>query len=168
MTDITGTVCDIEGKPNLVILRRFRATADEVWRELTSSDRLERWIGRWEGDPASGHVTFFMTAEDPDASGEDYTILECDRPRRFVGDTSAGAGAWRLWFELAEDSPGDTVLTFGQRLGPEDEVGSIGPGWEYYLDRLVAAHAGVDVATVSWSDYFPALQPGYERLVAAG
>ena len=168
MTEITGNVCDIDGKPNLVILRRFRATADEVWRELTESARLERWIGRWEGDPATGHVTFFMTAEDPDASGEEYTILECDRPRRFAGDTAATSGAWHLWFELAPDEHGDTVLTFGQRLGPEDEVGSIGPGWEYYLDRLVAAQAGVDVDTVNWDDYVPALQPGYERLVAGG
>jgi uncharacterized protein YndB with AHSA1/START domain len=168
MTDITGNVCDIDGKPNLVILRRFHASADEVWRELTDSARLERWIGRWEGDPASGHVTFYMTAEDPDAAGEEYTILECDRPRRFAGDTSAGSGAWHLWFELAPDEHGDTVLTFGQRLGPEDEVGSIGPGWEYYLDRLVAVQAGVDVRSVKWDDYFPALQPGYERLIAGG
>ncbi|MFC8680433.1 SRPBCC domain-containing protein [Microbacterium ureisolvens] len=167
MTDITGTVAKIDGAPNLVILRRFRATADEVWRHLTESELLERWIGRWEGDPASGHVTFYMTAEGQDPEPEEYTILECDRPRRFAGDTSQGGGAWHLWFELAEDSPGDTVLTFGQRLNPGEDVGSIGPGWEYYLDRLVAAQAGVDVATVNWDDYFPALQPGYERLVAA-
>ncbi len=166
MTDITGTVTKIDGHPHLVILRRFPVSAEEVWRELTDSTRLERWIGRWEGDPRSGHVTFFMTAEAADAPGEEYTILECDRPRRFAGDTSAGSGSWHLWFELAEDSPGDTVLTFGQRLNPGEDVGSIGPGWEYYLDRLVAAQAGVDVATVDWNDYFPALQAGYERLVA--
>ena len=146
MTDITGTVAKIDGAPNLVILRRFRATADDVWRELTESDRLHRWIGRYEGDPASGHVTFYMTAEDQDAEPEEYTILECDRPRRFAGDT---------------------VLTFGQRLNPGEDVGSIGPGWEYYLDRLVAVHAGLDPDDVKWDDYFPALQPGYERLVAA-
>jgi len=167
MTTITGTVAKIDGHPNLVILRRFRATADEVWRELTESERLERWIGRWEGDPATGHVTFFMTSESEDAAPEEYTILECDRPRRFAGDTSQDAGAWHLWFELVEESPGDTVLTFGQRLNPTEDVGSIGPGWEYYLDRLVAAQAGLDPASVNWDDYFPALQPEYERLVAA-
>ncbi|MBW9094464.1 SRPBCC domain-containing protein [Microbacterium jejuense] len=167
MTDITGTVAKIDGQANLVILRRFAATADEVWRELTESARLERWIGRWEGDPRTGHVTFFMTAEGDDAPPAEYTIHECDAPRRFAGDTAPDAGGWHLWFELAEDSPGDTVLTFGQRLDAGDDVGSIGPGWEYYLDRLVAAHAGVDVATVAWDDYFPALQPAYERLVAA-
>ena len=63
MTTITGTVTKIDGDPHLVILRRFHATADEVWRELTESERLERWIGRWEGDPKTGHVSFFMTAE---------------------------------------------------------------------------------------------------------
>ena len=88
MTTITGTVAKIDGHPHLVILRRFRASADEVWRELTESDRLERWIGRWEGDPATGHVTFFMTSESADAAPEEYSILECDRPRRFAGDTS--------------------------------------------------------------------------------
>ena len=59
------------------------------------------------------------------------------------------------------------MLTFGQRLNPGEDVGSIGPGWEYYLDRLVAAHAGLDPADVRWDDYFPALQAEYERLVAA-
>ena len=167
MTTITGTVTKIDGHPHLVILRRFHATADEVWRELTESERLERGIGRWEGDPKTGHVTFFMTAEGQEPEPEEYTILECDRPHRFAGDTSQGEGSWHLWFELAEETPGDTVLTFGQRLNPGEDVGSIGPGWEYYLDRLVAAQAGLDADDVQWDDYFPALQPEYERLVAA-
>ncbi|MET0734977.1 MAG: SRPBCC domain-containing protein [Microbacterium sp.] len=167
MTTITGTVADIDGHPNLVITRRFAASADEIWRELTESDRLERWIGRWEGDPASGSVSFSMTAEGQDVEPEAYTILECDRPRRFAGDTSQGAGAWHLWFELSERD-GETTLTFGQRLNPGEDVGSIGPGWEYYLDRLVAAHAGVDADSLEWDHYFPAMQPDYERLVAGG
>jgi uncharacterized protein YndB with AHSA1/START domain len=167
MTTITGTVTKIDGDPHLVILRRFGASADDVWRELTESERLERWIGRWEGDPKTGRVTFFMTAEGTDAEPEEYTILECDRPRRFAGDTSQGEGSWHLWFELAEEGPGDTVLTFGQRLNPGEDVGTIGPGWEYYLDRLVAAQAGLDADGVRFDDYFPALQPEYERLVAA-
>ncbi len=166
MTTITGTVAKIDGAPNLVILRRFRASPEEVWRELTQSERLERWIGRWEGDPSTGRVTFFMTAENQDAEPEEYTILECDPPRRFSGDTSQAGGAWHLWFELAEQD-GDTILTFGQRLNPTEDVGTIGPGWEYYLDRLVAAQAGLDADSVQWDDYFPALQPAYEELVAA-
>ena len=164
---ITGAVLDIGGAPNLVLRRTFAARAPEIWRELTASPRLERWIGRWEGDPKSGRVSFFMTAEGEDVPAEEYTILECDPPRRFAGDTSASSGAWHLWFELAE-ADGATTLTFGQRLNPGEDVGSIGPGWEYYLDRLVAVHEGRDAATVAWEDYYPAMQPAYERLVAGG
>lgn len=164
MTEITGTVTDIDGQQNLVITRTLAGTAEDVWDWLTSSDLLSQWIGRWEGDPRTGHVTFFMTAEAGDAEPELYTILECDRPRRFAGDTSQGAGAWHLWFELAE-SGGGTTLTFGQRLNPGEDVGSIGPGWEYYLDRMIAARSGGDVASVAWDDYFPAMQAGYAALV---
>src|SRR3954452_16101647 len=166
-TDITGTVTDIGGKPNLVLTRTFVTTAEDLWQELTVSARLERWIGRWEGDPKSGHVDFFMTAEGEDPPPEQYTILECDPPRRFAGDTSAGSGSWHLWFELVPRGE-STVLMFGQRLNPGEDVGSIGPGWEYYLDRLVAVTKGQDADSVAWDDYFPALQPAYERLVAAG
>ncbi|GAA1956775.1 SRPBCC domain-containing protein [Microbacterium deminutum] len=166
-TDITGTVTDIGGTPNLVLTRTFAAPAPEVWRELTESARLARWIGRWEGDPKSGHVAFYMTAEDAEAPAEEYTIVECDPPRKFAGDTSAAGGGWHLWFELVPKGE-VTTLMFGQRLNPGEDVGSIGPGWEYYLDRLVAAHLGKDVAAIAWDDYFPAMQPAYERLVAGG
>jgi uncharacterized protein YndB with AHSA1/START domain len=166
-TDITGTVTDIDGHPNLVLTRVFGAPATQVWRELTVSSHLARWIGRWEGDPKSGHIAFFMTAEDEEAPPEEYTIVECDPPRRFTGITSAGTGSWHLWFELVARGE-STMLIFGHRLGPEDDVGSIGPGWEYYLDRLVAVSKGRDAATVAWNDYFPALQPAYQRLVAGG
>ena len=98
---ITGTVTDIDGAPNLVLTRTFAAPAAEVWRELTESERLERWIGRWEGDPKSGRVVFFMTAEGEEPIPEEYTILECDPPRRFAGDTSAGTGSW-LWLSVTQ------------------------------------------------------------------
>ena len=166
-TDITGTVTDIDGHPNLVLTRVFPIPAADLWRELTESARLAQWIGRWEGDPKSGKVVFFMTAEDEEAPPEEYTILECDPPRRFAGDTSAGSGSWHLWFELIAKGE-STMLIFGQRLNPGEDVGSIGPGWEYYLDRLVAVQKGRDAASVAWDDYFPAMQPAYQTLVAGG
>lgn len=166
MTAITGRLLSIDAAPHVVLTRRFAASADEMWREMTESDRLERWIGRWEGDPASGTVQFFMTAERQDAAAEEYTILECTPPRRFAGDTSLEGGSWHVWFEL-DETDGETTLTFGQRLNPTDDIGMIAPGWEYYLDRLVAANAGADPDSVRWADYFPVMQPEYERLVAA-
>jgi hypothetical protein len=32
----------------------------------------------------------------------------------------------------------------------------VGPGWDYYLDRLVAAETGGDVAAIDFTDYHPA------------
>ncbi|MEU1971509.1 SRPBCC domain-containing protein [Microbacterium sp. NPDC019599] len=164
MTPIrTGDVRLIDGEPNLIITRTFGSPAEAVWQTLTESERLREWIGYWEGDPTTGHVSFFMTSEAEDPEPERYTILECDRPRRFAGDTSQGSGAWHLWFELDEIA-GVTTLTFGQRLNPGEDVGSIGPGWEYYLDRAEAAHEGRDVAAIAWDDYYPALRDEYAAL----
>ena len=72
-----------------------------------------------------------------------------------------GDDQWRLRFELSE-SDGVTTLVFAQALVAD--VGSVGPGWEYYLDRLDAALADRDVAAVSWDAYFPAMQAYYEGL----
>ncbi|MDO5682158.1 MAG: ATPase, partial [Propionibacteriaceae bacterium] len=48
---------------DLVFTRTIAAPVAEVWSRLAESDRLDTWIGRFEGDPASGEVDFFMTAE---------------------------------------------------------------------------------------------------------
>ena len=40
----------------------------------------------------------------------------------------------------------------------------VGPGWEYYLDRLVAAETGGDVAAIDFDDYHPAQSDYYRAL----
>ncbi|WP_243075384.1 SRPBCC domain-containing protein [Microbacterium sp. SS28] len=156
----TGSVVMIDGEPHLVLIRTFGSPAEAVWQTFTDSERLRDWIGYWEGDPTTGAVSFFMTAEGDVVEPELYTILECDRPRRFAGETGSG---WHLWFELHEEA-GVTTLRFGQRIDEGLDVGSIGPGWEYYLDRALEAHEGRDAAAVVWDDYFPALQDEYAAL----
>jgi uncharacterized protein YndB with AHSA1/START domain len=159
----TGDVVTIDGEPNLVITRSFGSPAESVWQTMTDPHRLRDWIGYWEGDPTTGHVSFFMTAENDEPEPQRYTILECDRPRRFAGVTGDEGGGWHLWFELDEVA-GVTTLTFGQRLKPGEDLGSIGPGWEYYLDRAEEAHEGRDAAAVVWADYYPALRDEYAAL----
>ncbi len=45
-------------------------------------------------------------------------------------------------------------------------VGSVGPGWEYYLERLAAVVAGGDADACDFDEFYPALEPHYRR--AAG
>ena len=143
------------------LTRRFRAPIDAVWAAMTESERMQRWIGRWEGDPRTGRVDFFMTAEGEDVPASEYRIEVCDPPHRLVGSTSVGEEQWRLRFEL-DESDGVTTVVFAQAI--VDDVGSVGPGWEYYLDRLDAALADGDVAAVSWDAYYPTMRPYYEGL----
>lgn len=142
--------------------RQFRAPIDDVWAAMTESERLERWIGRWEGDPAAGTITFFMTAEGDDVEPEEFVIRQCDPPRHFAADTSVDEGAWHLRFELSHDE-GVTTVLFAQVIG-DDPLGSVGPGWEYYLDRLARALDGKNAATVDWNDYYPSMSEYYETL----
>lgn len=156
----TGSISTIDGALHLVLVRRFNAPATEIWAELTESRLLERWIGRWEGDPASGSVDFYMTAESAEATAERYTIIRCEAPHHFAGDTASESFNWHLYFDLTE-SAGTTTLSFGQRLNPSDNPAEIGPGWEYYLDRLTAAREGRPVDEVLWDNYYPRLSVAY-------
>ncbi|MGB7449601.1 MAG: SRPBCC domain-containing protein, partial [Ornithinimicrobium sp.] len=143
---------------------RFRAPVDHVWAAVTDPERLERWIGTWEGDPASGEVVFRMTAEGPDAPPEPLTIHECRAPHVLKASVGLGDEPGMTWsWELDLHQEGDvTTLTFAQSVAGSIPVHDVGPGWEYYLDRLVADLGGGDVAAVDFEDYYPE-QSGYYR-----
>ena len=150
----------------LVFTRTFRAPAADVWAACTDPERMQRWIGTWSGDPASGEIAFRMTAEGEDVPEEVYLVEACEPPHRFVlrsrdaspfsEDGSGPRVVWRLGLELAE-AGGVTTLTFVQDV-PDGPVGpevaaSVGPGWDYYLDRLVTALDGADVGRVDFPPY---------------
>jgi uncharacterized protein YndB with AHSA1/START domain len=151
-----------DGTSYVVFTRTFAAPIEDVWAAVTEPERLVRWIGTWSGDPASGSVAFRMTAEGEDVAEQDYLIDVCEPPRRLVTRSRIGDDpfVWQLELDLAE-SDGVTTLTFGQVMADPDMAENVGPGWDYYLDRLVAAEAGRDVAEVTWGDYYPAQSDFY-------
>ncbi len=157
----TGTIGEGPRGPELQLVRRFPDRIEDVWAAMTESAQLERWIGRWEGDPRTGRVTFFMTAEG-DVPAQDYRIVECVPPHRFAGHTRVGQQTWHLRFELKHDD-GVTTLLFAQLLG-EDDLGTVGPGWEYYLDRLSRVLDDADARDIDWDDYYPAMREYYSAL----
>ena len=154
------------GAGHLVFTRTFAAPLEDVWAACTEPARMERWIGTWTGDPAAGEIAFRMTAEGDDVPEEVYLVEVCEPPRRFVvrsRDAASfspdGAGpqvTWQHTLELREED-GQTTLTFTQVVpdGPEggDMVASVGPGWDYYLDRLVTAYGGGDPGQVVFEPY---------------
>jgi uncharacterized protein YndB with AHSA1/START domain len=150
----------------LVFTRTFAAPVADVWAACTEPARMERWIGTWTGDPASGEVSFRMTAEGDDVPEEPYLVESCEPPTRFVirsrdsypfsPDGSGPQVQWQHTLELSE-AEGVTTLVFTQVVpdGPlgADMVASVGPGWDYYLDRLVTSYAGGDLAQVVFEPY---------------
>lgn len=158
----TGRLRRTDGRLVLFVDRTFAAPIEDVWAAITEPDRLARWIGTWSGDPASGSVLFAMTAEGQEPPGDAMEIRACDPPHRLAVTSQVGQDRWYLDVELSE-SDGVTTLSFHQADVPEHDAASVGPGWEYYLDRLVAAETGGDVGAVDFErDYYPAMAGHYD------
>lgn len=153
-----------EVKPDGLYLqfdRLFHAPIEDVWFSLTNPTATRAWIGTYTGSPATGGVRFKMTAEGDDAPWQNVSILECDAPHLFRIDVDNEPHSWRLQCRLRE-AGGLTTLTFAHRLDESTRVAEIGPGWDYYLDRLIAARAGL--AAPVWEDYFPRFSEHYRSL----
>ncbi|HEX5944940.1 MAG TPA: hypothetical protein VFY82_01625 [Acidimicrobiales bacterium] len=56
---------------------------------------------------------------------------------------------------------GTTELRFVHHLDADANAAEVGPGWEYYLDRLVASRAGAPPP--DFDDYYPAQSAYYEQ-----
>jgi uncharacterized protein YndB with AHSA1/START domain len=155
----TGRVAREGERVVLTLTREFRAPIEDVWASVTESDRLARWIGTWTGDPTSGRVGFTMTAEGA-TEPDDMEIRECVPPRLLRLTSHLG---WQLDLHLTEED-GVTTLTFSQPDIDPVEAESVGPGWEYYLDRLVAAESDGDVDAIDFDrDYYPAMLEHYKQ-----
>ena len=166
MVEATGTVAEGEHGTELVFQRVYDVPVTTVWAHVAESDKLETWIGRWETEESTGRVLFYMTAESDEAEGEECLVRDCSPPHRLVVDPRAPGGTWHLSLGI-QTTPHGTVLTFAQRLGADD-IGSIGPGWDYYLDRLSAVLGGESASDIVWDDYYPALSDHYAALAPEG
>jgi uncharacterized protein YndB with AHSA1/START domain len=143
---------------DLILTRTFRAPIDDVWMSVTKSDRTALWFGRWEGDAGPGKTVRLQLTHEKDQPWSNVTIEECEAPRRLIVSMKDDYGDWRL--ELTLTQTGDTTeLRFVQRLSDRQLAGDVGPGWEYYLDMLVATREGT--ALPSFADYYPSQKAYY-------
>jgi uncharacterized protein YndB with AHSA1/START domain len=160
MSAPTGRIELREGQHVLVQTRQLRASMEDVWAAITEPDRLARWIGTWEGDPKSGSVQFRMLFEG-EHPGETMTIRVCEPPRRLHVTSAVGDEEWLLNIDLTH-ADGITTLTLAQPGVTAEQVAGVGPGWDYYLDRLVDVETGADPAQRDFErDYYPVTSSHY-------
>ncbi|MFZ2530064.1 MAG: SRPBCC domain-containing protein [Rhodococcus sp. (in: high G+C Gram-positive bacteria)] len=132
--------------------RSFPLPIGSVWAAVAEPDMLAGWYGRWAGDPSSGRVRLTMTDEH-DCATTDVEIVECAGPQLLVVDVDG----WRLELRLRQVGR-VTTLEFAHRHVPHSEAADVGPGWQYYLDRLDALLLGRHEP--QWADY-PTLGESY-------
>ncbi|UBU16553.1 SRPBCC family protein [Nonomuraea gerenzanensis] len=157
----TGALFSTANGTDLVLTRTFRAPAADVWASITEPERTARWFGPWEGDAAPGRTIKVQLLFEDQQPRYDLHIDACEPPRRLAVSSLDEHGAWHVELLLAE-SEGVTELRFVQHLDTEEGIGEIGPGWEYYLDLLVASRDGS--APVSFDDYYPSMKSYYAGL----
>lgn len=157
----TGRLLPGDTGRDLILTRSFRAPIEDVWASITESERTARWFCSWSGEPGPGKTIRYRLEFEDGAPEAEMTIEACEPPHHLAVSAQDEYGTWRLEARLSEDD-GVTVLTFVHHLGDDADVTAIGPGWEYYLDNLVAAHAGRPLPR--FDDYYPAQKAYYEGL----
>ena len=156
-----GVVTDEPGGTRRLQFRRsWPDPIEDVWSALTENDRLERWIGRYDGNRGTGAGGTFTMTHEAEPVGEAMTIVECDPPRRLVVEWTAEQH-FRVELDLAVED-GRTVLVFSQRFAPGADVGDYAAGWHWYLDKFEAVLTGRP-APAEWDAFYAEVGPGYAR-----
>ncbi|MFC7625443.1 SRPBCC family protein [Microlunatus sp. GCM10028923] len=148
---------------DLVLTRSLPGSIDDAWASITEPDRTARWIGHWEGEGAVGASVKLRLGFEEDTPWTEVKIIECAAPRRLRVLTIDEQGTWDLSLELSSAGDHAALRFVMHRIDPA-VVGSVGPGWEYYLDQLVASVTGAPAP--SFDDYYPAQSAHFENQVS--
>jgi uncharacterized protein YndB with AHSA1/START domain len=157
----TGRLFPTADGTDLIVSRTFPAPIEDVWASVTEPDRTARWFGPWKGEAGPGRTIRMQMAFEDQAPWFDVRIDACEPPNRLAVSMLDDSGTQRLELRLSHTG-GRTDLRLVHHLDTEDSTGEMGPGWEYYLDMLVAARDGRP--TPSFDDYYPAMKAYYEAL----
>lgn len=149
---------------DLVLVRTFNAPIEDVWASITESERTARWFGRWTGQPGPGRTIRYKMSFEGEGPDSEMLIEACEPPSHLAVRGLDPVYGWRLEAHLSE-SGGITEMRFTHHLDDKVNVGDVGPGWEYYLDNLVASRIGGPMA--DWNDYYPSQKTYYQDLAAA-
>jgi len=161
MPQPTGRLVRKDDGVYLVFDRMFQAPIEEVWTYFSRSPRLASWLGEYKGTGSTGAVKLRMTAEKDGADWEDVSVMECSAPHRLHADVGPAGASHSMFVHLTEGS-GHTTVTVGRRMRSVVAEADSGTRWDYFLDRLVAAHDHKPLP--DWSSYGPAMTEHYRTL----
>ncbi|MFF5791350.1 SRPBCC domain-containing protein [Paeniglutamicibacter sp. NPDC012692] len=150
------------GARSIVIELDSEYDIPDIWEASTTAEGLRAWVGILRGNTDRGDLRFAFLEEGLEAAAGSVQVLRCRPPYYFFVTVETEQGAWVLGMELS-GRPGTKKVTFIHELGPTDDPSTIGPGWEYYLQRLLVHLEGGDVESVRWDDFYPALAPAYAK-----
>lgn len=158
MPEVTGQIVETPEGRDLRLVRSLALPIEEAWKYISDSEHTALWFGEWEGDGRPGGAIRIRMAFEEEGPAAKARIVACEAPHHLVLHTSDEMGGWRLELLLEADGD-DSLLGFVHHLDSRTDVGDIGPGWEYYLDLLVAATEGAEHP--HFDDYYPVLRDGY-------
>jgi uncharacterized protein YndB with AHSA1/START domain len=146
----------------LILTRIFpNATAEDVWASITESERTARWYGPWRGTPGAGNSVEVQMVYEEGAPWVPMRIDACEPPTRLAISAEDGYGTWLMELRVRESASATALDLIQHRLDPR-MAESVGPGWEYYMDMLVAARN--DAPIPSFDDYYPGQSAYYAAL----
>jgi len=148
---------------DLTLTRAFPAPIDDVWASLTDPARTASWFGPWRGEARTGRDIDVQMAFEEGAPWMVMRLDVCEAPSRLALSATDESGEWMLDLTLSEPG-GVTRLDFVQHRVDPATIDSTGPGWEFYLDKLVAAREGGQHP--EFDDYYPAQKAYYTEQVA--
>lgn len=154
----TGRLIPVADSHDLAFTRTLPGSLEDSWASITEPERTARWIGAWEGLGAVGSTIRIQLGFEEGSPWTDVRITECDRPRRLRVLSIDEGGSWDIAMTLSAAEGGRTDLRFTMHNVDPASIGAVGPGWEYYLDQLMAAINGQELPL--FEDYYPA-QSGY-------
>ena len=158
----TGYFEETDAGADLVLKRTFRASLEDVWQSVTASESTARWFGSWTGEPGVGNTLELTMLFEKGHPKTNVEIRECDPPHHLAVSTHDDWGEWRLELDLTH-ADGITEMTFVHHLTDAKTAVDAGPGWDYYLDNLVASQR--EEPLPKFEDYYPSQKAYYADLI---
>ena len=148
----TGLLRAVDQGFDLVMTRSLPVELAAAWAWLTEPESTARWIGNWKGIGAQGETIKLQMGFEEGTAWSDVKIEECRAPHYLRVSTVENSGSWVLSLELTAVGQRTELRFIHHGLVPV-AAADIGPGWEYYIEQLLASITGDPLPVCDY--YYP-------------